>query len=262
MPSKVPLLAPTIIAVKKLAAFVNSASFVIGTSVAVPARSEAATTGGLAMNRQKHGVYLKVRPAIAMPIAAAFMLAEGDAWTRPPIVLVNDHAGRRWVDVALLHMPTCVAAAAAHDRRRGRYHRRGQDGRAGGCTEKYFGNRRHCRRSFVQQPTNDRAPSMFRRNIGRNFAVPTMERMAPLLSARRRKKTNDQIAHEKARRRSGIITRRTNGRTTPKPRRDSRPSVACRADMMWCACCERAPPRHAARPNPRASRHRARARRA
>ena len=128
--------APTIITVKKLAAFVNSASFVIGTSVAVPARSEVATTGGLAMNRQKHRVYLKVRPAIAMPIAAAFMLAEGDAGTRPPIVLVNDHAGRRWVGVALLHMPTCVAAA--HDRRRGRYHRRGQDGRAGGCTEKYF----------------------------------------------------------------------------------------------------------------------------
>ena len=92
MLTEVPLLAPTIITVKKLAAFVNSASFVIGTSVAVPARSEAATTGGLAMNRQKHGVYLKVRPAIAMPITAAFMLAEGDARPRPPVVFVYDHA--------------------------------------------------------------------------------------------------------------------------------------------------------------------------
>ena len=74
-----------------------------------PVRSKAATTGGLAthkeclgdlLRKQSPGTYLKVRPAVASPITAAFVLAEGDAGTRPPVVFVDDHAGRCFVEKA------------------------------------------------------------------------------------------------------------------------------------------------------------------
>src|SRR6516225_2538748 len=45
--------------------------------------------------------------------------------------------------------------------------------------------------------TNDQVPSTFRRNIDWNFAVPTMERTAPLLSARRRKKQTIKLRTQK-----------------------------------------------------------------
>ena len=51
-------------------------------------------------------------PAIAFPVAAAFMLAEREFFARPPppIVFVNDNVGVRRISVTLVGMPTDVAA--------------------------------------------------------------------------------------------------------------------------------------------------------
>jgi hypothetical protein len=81
-------------------------------------QKKAATMGGLAMDMRARG--LKVRPVVTPPITAAFMLAEGDAGTRPPIVFVDDHSGGRRIGVVLMHMPTNVTVT--HDRRRGSYY--------------------------------------------------------------------------------------------------------------------------------------------
>src|SRR5690349_12618903 len=89
-------------------------------------------SGGLVNVTRVHKP-LEIRPGVTLPITAAFMLAEGDARTRPPIILVDDNAGRRWVGVALVSMPTNVPVA--DNRGRSGYRRRSQNGRARGCTE-------------------------------------------------------------------------------------------------------------------------------
>ena len=109
--------------------------------------------GGLATDTRARG--LKVRPVVTPPITAALMLAEGDAGTRSPIVFVDDHSGGRRIGVALMHVPTNVTVA--HDRRRGSYYRRRQNGCARGCTKKDFHHRCHTKLHVRKCQTNDTA---------------------------------------------------------------------------------------------------------
>src|SRR5580700_9191238 len=51
------------------------------------------------------------RPHVALPKATSFMLAERNAWTGAPRVLVDDDACCRWIFVSFLHVPANVAAA-------------------------------------------------------------------------------------------------------------------------------------------------------
>src|SRR5438067_2261677 len=79
-----------------------------------------------------------ILPAVAAPIPAAFMFAEGDAGTGSPVIFVDDHPRGGWVVVPLVDVPTDVAATDNGCRRGHR--RRGQNGRASGCAEQHFGN--------------------------------------------------------------------------------------------------------------------------
>jgi hypothetical protein len=61
--------------------------------------------GGLESNIQPDLRRSPFRPAVTAPIPATFVLAERDAWARPPVILVNNYSGRRWIVVALMAVP-------------------------------------------------------------------------------------------------------------------------------------------------------------
>ena len=68
-------------------------------------------TDGLIL--QESVFQLPACPGVALPVAAAFVLAEPDGWACPPIVLMHNHAGRWWVRVSFVRVPANIALA--HD---------------------------------------------------------------------------------------------------------------------------------------------------
>lgn len=78
------------------------------------------------------------RPAVAAPIPATFVLAERDARARPPVIVVNNYTGRRWIVVAFMAVPANWASA---------YNCR----RCGGCGESENAcARRHTQKGLVE----------------------------------------------------------------------------------------------------------------
>jgi hypothetical protein len=70
-------------------------------------------------------------PNVALPKTTSFMLAERNAWTRAPRVLVDYYARRRWIFIFFLHVPASVAVANDLRRRAGRRERHSSRSRDG-----------------------------------------------------------------------------------------------------------------------------------